>query len=78
MEKGFDAVIGEKICVYCCIYIYTGVLTHVNGDFIELNDAKIVYETGELDSEPWRDAQKLLNPHRIMIHSIESWGPAKC
>jgi len=77
-DGGWDACLGEKIAVYCGVYIYTGVLSGVNNDYIELTDPFIVYETGELTSGPWKDAQQLLSPHRVMKMSIESWGRAKC
>ena len=76
--SGFEAVLGENITLYCQIYIYTGKLVGVNDDHLELDDAKIVYETGLLDSGDWKDAQELPDPHRVMLQSIESWGPAKC
>ncbi len=76
--SGFEAVLGEKIVLFCSIYIYTGLLVGVNDDHLELDNAKLVYETGELTSGDWENAQKLLSPHRIMRQSIESWGAAKC
>ena len=77
-ESGFLAVIGEKVTLYCGIYIYTGKLVGVNDDHLELADALLVYETGELASGAWKDAQRLPAPHRVMRQAIESWGPAKC
>lgn len=77
-ECGFDSMLGEKICIFCGVYIYTGKVSGVNDDHIELENAKIVYETGELNSGPWKDAQDLPSPWRIMTQGIESWGPAKC
>ena len=76
--SGFEAVLGDKVTLYCQIYIYTGKLVGVNEDHLELDDAKIVYETGELAGGDWKDAQPLPTPHRVMLQSIESWGPAKC
>ena len=75
---GFDAVLGQKIVVFCMIYIYTGTLSAVYDDHIELDDARIVYETGSLTKGDWKDAQELLGPYRVMVSAIESWGPAKC
>jgi len=74
----FEVVIGDNITLYCGVYIYTGRLVGVNDICLELADAKIVYETGELATGDWKDAQALPNPHRVMIGAIESWGPAKC
>lgn len=77
-DGGFDALLGEKITTFCGVYIYTGVLIGVNADHLELKDAKLVYETGELASGQWKDAQALPSPWRVMKQGIESWGPAKC
>jgi hypothetical protein len=77
-EGGFEALLGEKICLVCGIYIYTGRLVGVNADHLELEDPELVYETGEWCSGPWKDAQQLSSPWRVMLQGIESWGPAKC
>ena len=76
--EGLEAYLGKKVALFCCVYIYTGVLTGVNEASVELTDAKIVYETGELASGEWKDAQSLPSPHYVMISAIESWGGAKC
>ena len=77
-DAGFDAMLGEKVAVYCGVYIYTGTLAGVNDDHIELSPAKLVYETGELASGGWKDAQSLPGTWRVMKAGIESWGVAKC
>ena len=77
-DGGFDAVLGEKITLFCGVYIYTGTLSGVNENHLELEDARLVYETGELSTGPWKDAQVLPSPWRVMMQGIESWGPAKC
>ena len=76
--SGFDAMLGEKVCLYCGVYIYTGVLAGVNDDHVELAEPKLVYETGPHDSDEWQTAEALPSPWRVMLNSIESWGPAKC
>ena len=76
--SGFEAVLGEKVSIWCGVYIYTGVLAGVNEDHIELRDPKLVYDTGELSSGDWNDAQSLPDPWRVMRQAVESWGPAKC
>jgi len=77
-DGGFDAMLGEKVCLFCGVYIYTGILSGVNTDHLELTEPKIVYETGPLASGDWKDAQPLPSPWRVMKGGIESWGPAKC
>lgn len=77
-DSGFVAALGEKISVWCGVYIYAGVLAGVNDDHIELDDATLVYETGELTEGEWSDAQSLPGRWRVMRQGIESWGPSKC
>jgi hypothetical protein len=76
--EGFEAYLGEKVTLFGLVYIYTGTLSGVNGAEVELTDAKIVYETGELNSGDWGDAQSLPSPWSVRTAAIESWGPAKC
>ena len=77
-DAGFEAMLGEKVTLFCGVYIYTGKLTGVNDDHVELSEAKLVYETGELASGSWKDAQALPGVWRVMKAGIESWGMAKC
>ena len=77
-DGGFEAMMGEKVVLFCGVYIYTGKLAGVNDNHVELDDAKLVYETGELASGPWKDAQALPSPWRVMLQGVESWGSAKC
>ncbi len=77
-EEGFEQFFGKKITLFCLNYIYTGVVSAVDDFEVELTDAKIVYETGELASGCWKDAQSLPSPWYVRLYSIESWGPAKC
>jgi hypothetical protein len=77
-SSGFEAMLGEKVCVFCGIYIYTGILTAVDDASIELDPAQIVYDTGDLKTGGWKDAQEVPGPWHIMRMAIESWGLAKC
>jgi len=74
----FDGVLGEKVTLFCGVYIYVGVLSAVHDECLELSEPEIVYETGKLDSGEWKDSQSLPSPWRVMRQGIESWGPAKC
>jgi len=77
-DAGFEAMLGENVSIFCGVYIYTGKLTGVNDNHIELTDPKLVYETGSLTQGEWKDAQALPSPWRVMLARIESWGGAKC
>lgn len=77
-NEGLEALLGEKVTLYCTRYIYTGKLAGVNSNFCLLEDPYIVYETGAFDNKEWADAQKLPKKEWfIMLHSIESFGIMK-
>lgn len=76
--EGLIALMGESVLVYCLSYIYAGTLTGVNDEFIKLEDAKIVYETGDFSKSGYTDAQAL--PKKvvyIMKKNIEAFGAGK-
>ena len=75
--EGLTALMGERITLFCLNYIYTGLLTGVNETTVLLKDAAIVYETGELTSKDWKDAQKLPSDWYVQISAIESFGRLK-
>ena len=74
---GFESLLGERITLFCMNYFYTGKLTGVYDTFLQLEDAAIVYETGPLDDQQWKDAQPLPNTWNVQITAIESWGVLK-
>lgn len=69
-----EDLLGKNITVFCGNYFYTGELVIVNSEYIALKNPKIVYETGELTSKKWGDAQKLPHEWYVMKHAIESYG----
>ena len=72
-NEGMMALLGKRITVFCLNYIYTGNLVGVNTEFIKLEEAAIVYETGDFADKKWKDAQSLINPVYIMLSTIESF-----
>jgi hypothetical protein len=75
---GLDSLLGEKVLLLCGNYFYTGLLTGVNKTFVELDDAAIVYETGEWSAASYKDAQKLgAGPTFVRIQWIEAYRRAK-
>lgn len=74
---GFESMLGETVTFFCLNYIYTGKLVGVNSIYLLLEDVFIVYETGELSSKDWKDAQPLPHSWRIQVSAIESWGKLK-
>ena len=75
--EGLEKLMGERVTLFCLNYIYTGKLTGVNETCVLLEDAAIVYETGELTSERWKDAQKLPGDWYVQTTAIESFGVLK-
>ena len=76
--SGFETLLGENITLFCMNYIYAGKLVGVNDTHVVLDPANIVYETGELTSGDWGDAQALPKEWMVQIASVESWGVLKC
>ena len=75
--KGLTALLGERVTLFCVNYIYTGKLIGVNDDCVLLENAGIVYETGELNNKSWKDCQSLPNNWYVSTQSIESFGVLK-
>jgi len=75
--EGLEALMGERVTLFCCRYIYTGKLIGVNDTCVLLTDAGIVYETGGFDSKDWSDMQKLPHDWYVTTQSIESFGLLK-
>lgn len=75
--EGLEALLGRRVTLFCAAYIYTGKLVGINRTCVKLEEAAIVYETGELSSSSWKDAQKLPNDWYIKLSSVESFGELK-
>jgi hypothetical protein len=75
--EGLDKLLGERVTLFCMNYIYTGKLSGVNSTCVLLTDAAIVYETGELTSKDWADAQPLPRDWYVQLAAVESFGVLK-
>lgn len=71
--EGLEGLLGECVVVWCMNYIYSGTLVGVNDTCIRLDDAVVVYETGDLDAVAFSNAQKLPKPLYVQHASIESF-----
>ena len=74
---GLESLLGQRVTLFCAIYIYTGKLVGVNDSCVVLEDAAIVYETGAFTEKAWKDAQKLPNVWYVQTGMIESFGILK-
>ena len=75
--EGLLALMGKRVTLFCCRYIYTGKLIGVNDTCVLLEDAGIVYDTGALDNGKWEDMQSLPQSWYVQTASIESFGILK-
>ena len=76
-KAGLDSLLGERVILLCMNYFYAGRLVGVNKTVVLLEDASVVYETGEWGLPNWKDAQKIGRPVYVRIPSIESFMPEK-
>ena len=77
-DEGLEGLLGEVVTLLCMNYFYTGKLTGVNEQCVQLQNPKIVYETGNWKEPAWGDAQALPTEHLyVNISSVESFGVLK-
>jgi hypothetical protein len=71
--KGLEALIGQRVVLFCSNYIYVGKLTDVTETFVELEQAYVVFETTE-----WFTTRLASKPAGtrwyVQRSSIESFG----
>lgn len=72
--EGLEGLLGQKVQLWCLNYFYTGILVGVTDADVKLEDASVVYETGGLSAEKWKDAQALPHAHYVRISMIESYS----
>lgn len=75
--EGLEALMGQRVTLFCMNYIYTGKLIGVNQTCVKLSDAAVVYETGALTDKTWKNAQSLPQDWYVATSAIESFGILK-
>ena len=76
--SGLESLMGKKVLLMCANYFYVGKLVGVNQTCVELEDAGIVYETGEWPASSFKDVQKLhAKRWFVSVAAIESYGEGK-
>jgi len=76
-SEGLESLLGQTVTLFCGVYIYTGKLVGINETCVKLQDAAIVYETGDFATKTWKDAQPLPHDWYVTRQSIESFGLLK-
>ena len=69
-----ERLIGKTVVLWCVNYIYSGTLVAVSGGTATLDDAVVVYETGELDATEWETAKRLPSQWCVQLSAVESFG----
>jgi len=75
--EGLEGLLGERVTLFCCRYIYCGRLVGVNDTCAKLSDCGIVYDTGAFEKKDWADYQKLPHDWYVQTSAIESFGILK-
>jgi len=71
---GLESLLGEYVQLWCLNYIYAGKLVGVNHDDVCLQEAHVVYETGGLRDEKFKDSQPVATTELfIRTAAIESY-----
>lgn len=74
-NEGLESLLGQTVTLWCGVYIYTGKLVGVGSTCVKLDNAMIVYETGEFSAKSWKDAQPLgVDAWYVQLQAIESYG----
>ena len=66
-----EDLIGQTVTLWCARYIYHGTVKSVSPEVIVLEDAGIVYETGDLGNKSASDLQDLPNEALVLVQSVE-------
>lgn len=77
-NEGLDGLLGKRVLLMCAGYFYEGKLIGVNDTFVKLDDAAIVYSTGDWSDKSYSDIQKLHQKEwYVQRRLIESFGRSK-
>lgn len=71
-EDGLTALLGERVTVRCSNYTYAGLLDGVNDICMRLDDASMVFETGDVSKPGYATAERIPKPVYLMLGTVES------
>lgn len=77
LESGLEGLIGKRVTLFNCRFIYTGQLIEVNEKDVKLSDGGIVFDTGDLTTLKWDDYQPMPGDWYVTRDSMESYGLLK-
>lgn len=68
-----DDLVSETYLFQCARYIYYGKVKSITSDYIELENAHVVFETGDYSNDKPKDMQKLPHNAFVLRQSIEAF-----
>ena len=71
--EGLESLLGQYVLIYSINYLYSGKLMGVNTHDILLEEASIVYDTGDHFAKSFARAEPLPSPLYVRIAAIESY-----
>lgn len=71
--KEMKDLVGQVYTFWCARWIYHGKVKSVNTEYIVLENASVVFETGDYGNSEASDIQSLPNDFQVMIQSIEGF-----
>ena len=76
--NGMEDLVGKKWAFQCARYVYFGKVKSINSTFIELDEAQIVFDTGEFSNTIPDDVQDLPKKKTLLMRqSVEAIFPTK-
>ena len=73
-NEGLTKLLGEYVTLYCASFIYAGTLKGVNDTCVLLENASIVYNTGDHASKTWELEEKMPGDWYVKLSAVESFG----
>ena len=73
-NDGLVAFMGKRVLLMCSNYFYAGDLVSLSDTDVKLDNASLVYETGDWNAPNYKDAQVLPSPWYVRLSFVESFG----
>lgn len=74
---GWDTLLNKHVLILSAGYFYIGTLTGVNGSYVQLSDAHVIYDVDNFDPKKWKPTMKDKLPGTkwyIERAAVESFG----
>ena len=77
IDSNLELLLGQYVALWCGVFIYSGKLVGVGTEYARLTDTGVVYETGPLGAQLFKDFERLPGPFWLVrLASVESVGLA--